>query len=178
MSFFELRMQLIRDAESGGFDPLDAPPPMDDEAVEDESTYDETPVDAPAEAPISEAPTSDGASPAETPSDGQLSAEQNEAPVAETPLALSAPTANGHVEAGKLPHLASRGEAFQRLTHVADYLSRTEPNSPVPNMVRSAVAWGSMPFEKLMETLYPDLPTREKIGTLVGVKPGGEAAPT
>ncbi len=51
--------------------------------------------------------------------------------------------------AGRAP--ASRDEAFRWLEAAADYLLAAEPHSPVPYLVRRAVAWGRLPLPQLMK---------------------------
>lgn len=45
---------------------------------------------------------------------------------------------------------ASREEAFRWLRAASDYLVETEPHSPVPYLVRRAVAWGGLSLQALM----------------------------
>jgi type VI secretion system protein ImpA len=45
---------------------------------------------------------------------------------------------------------ASRDEAYRWLATAADYLAATEPHSPVPHLVRRAVAWGKLSLPELM----------------------------
>jgi type VI secretion system protein ImpA len=47
----------------------------------------------------------------------------------------------------------SRAEAYRRLEEIADYLSRTEPHSPAPYLIRRAISWGSMTLEQLLPEL-------------------------
>lgn len=66
--------------------------------------------------------------------------------------------------------IASRSEAYLRLSEAADYLMRTEPHSPVPYLVRRAVSWGNMSLSELLQELLQknaDLPT---IYALLGIK--------
>lgn len=66
--------------------------------------------------------------------------------------------------------IASRAEAYHRLTEAADFLLRTEPHSPVPYLVRRAVSWGNLSLAELLQELLQknaDLPT---IYTLLGIK--------
>jgi type VI secretion system protein ImpA len=44
----------------------------------------------------------------------------------------------------------TRDVAFSQLLDIADFLQGLEPNSPVPMLVRRAVAWGDMSFADLM----------------------------
>ncbi len=52
--------------------------------------------------------------------------------------------------------ITSREEAYRCLTEVAEFLSRTEPHSPVPYLVRRAILWGEMPFHEIMTELARD----------------------
>jgi type VI secretion system ImpA family protein len=44
---------------------------------------------------------------------------------------------------------ASRDEAYRWLATAADYLAATEPHSPVPHLVRRAIAWGKLSLPDL-----------------------------
>jgi type VI secretion system protein ImpA len=46
--------------------------------------------------------------------------------------------------------IRSRAEAYRLLTEAADYLLRTEPHSPVPYLVKRAIAWGNMSLAELL----------------------------
>ena len=43
-----------------------------------------------------------------------------------------------------------RPEAYRRLGEVAEYLSRTDPHSPVPYLLHRAVAWEALPLDELL----------------------------
>jgi type VI secretion system protein ImpA len=49
--------------------------------------------------------------------------------------------------------IQTRAEAYQMLVEAADFLSRTEPHSPTPYLVRRAILWGSMSLEDLLPEL-------------------------
>lgn len=49
--------------------------------------------------------------------------------------------------------IRSRSEAYACLAEVAEYLGRTEPHSPVPYLLRRAIAWGSMELDELLPEL-------------------------
>lgn len=71
-----------------------------------------------------------------------------------TPAAAAAAATVTAPEAGRgngIP--AGRDDAYYQLGVVADYLSRTEPHSPVPALLRRAIEWGQMPFADLMDEL-------------------------
>ncbi|HEX8430042.1 MAG TPA: type VI secretion system protein TssA [Longimicrobium sp.] len=81
------------------------------------------------EAPMSEAPPADESEPP--------SATEQAAPVAvAAPVPSGAPT--------------SRDDAYRMLTVAAEYLEANEPHSPVPHLVRRAVAWGQLSLPDLM----------------------------
>jgi type VI secretion system protein ImpA len=48
---------------------------------------------------------------------------------------------------------ATREDIYQRLNETADQLARMEPHSPVPYLIRRAVALGALPFPQLMREL-------------------------
>ncbi|MGB0672008.1 MAG: type VI secretion system protein TssA, partial [Rhodospirillales bacterium] len=52
--------------------------------------------------------------------------------------------------------ISSRAEAYRRLSEAAEYLHQTEPHSPVPYLVKRAVAWGSMPLNELLAEMVGD----------------------
>jgi type VI secretion system protein ImpA len=46
--------------------------------------------------------------------------------------------------------ITSRDEAYRRLAEAAEYLSRIEPHSPAPYLVKRAILWGSMSLPELL----------------------------
>ena len=66
--------------------------------------------------------------------------------------------------------IRSRAQAYQRLVEAADYLQRTEPHSPVPYLVKRAVAWGNMDLVQLLGELVAGDADRHVIYALLGVK--------
>lgn len=64
----------------------------------------------------------------------------------------------------------SREEAFRRLDEVADYLLRTEPHSPVPYLVKRAVAWGAMPLAELLQELLDSESDLKQLYRLLGTR--------
>lgn len=72
--------------------------------------------------------------------------------------------------AGLAGPLQSREDAFRKLQEIAVFLRRTEPQSPVPYLIERAVAWGRMPFERLLEELIKDEPSRGYVVELLGIK--------
>ncbi|HZZ12912.1 MAG TPA: type VI secretion system protein TssA [Paraburkholderia sp.] len=69
-----------------------------------------------------------------------------QAPYARADDARLAPTA---LPAAQGP-IHDRAHAYRLLQDVADYLSKHEPHSPTPYLLRRAVAWGGMPLPDLL----------------------------
>ena len=46
--------------------------------------------------------------------------------------------------------ITSRDDAYRRLAEAAEYLSRIEPHSPAPYLVKRAILWGSMSLPELL----------------------------
>ena len=67
----------------------------------------------------------------------------------------------------------TREDALRRLTEAADYLRRTEPQSPVPYLVFRAVAWARMPLDGWLSEVVKDSGTLESIRELLAVRPEG-----
>lgn len=65
--------------------------------------------------------------------------------------------------------IRSRKEAYRRLEEAADYLLRTEPHSPVPYMIKRAVAWGDMGFGELMLELMAEEGDKKRLLKLLGL---------
>ncbi|WNG35729.1 type VI secretion system protein TssA [Archangium violaceum] len=99
---------------------------------------------------------------------GNSSHSRREAPPEATPEPGAPPLPFGP---GQVPSvIQSRSEAYQLLGLAADYLLRTEPHSPVPYLVKRAMAWGQLPLDKLLEELVPDSSNVEALHTLLGMK--------
>jgi len=88
--------------------------------------------------------------------------EEDMGSVQELPSPRVAETSSGQ------PH--SREEAYRRLDEIADYLLRTEPHSPVPYLVKRAVAWGSMPLAELLQELLDSESDLKQIYRLLGTR--------
>jgi type VI secretion system ImpA family protein len=58
--------------------------------------------------------------------------------------------------ANAAPPIRSRAEAYQRLAEAAEFLTRTEPHSPVPHLIRRAISWGGLSLEELLPELVRD----------------------
>jgi len=83
----------------------------------------------------------------------------------ETPAPAPGPRAAGSI--------ASRAEAYRAMAEAAEYLMRTEPHSPVPYLVRRAIAWGNMSLADLLEELLQKNTDINTIYALLGMKRPG-----
>lgn len=71
--------------------------------------------------------------------------------------------------------ITTRSEAYMRLNEAADFLLRTEPHSPVPYLVKRAIAWGNMSLGQLLYELMNSTEDLVAIQELLGMrKKGGE----
>jgi type VI secretion system protein ImpA len=62
-----------------------------------------------------------------------------------------------------------REDAYRQLAAVAAYLSRVEPHSPVPYLIRKAVAWGHMPLDEILTELHQEDSQAKRLWTLMGI---------
>jgi type VI secretion system protein ImpA len=63
----------------------------------------------------------------------------------------------------------SREQAYRSLEAIADYLSRTEPHSPTPYLIRRAVNWGRMPLPELMAEIIREEGDLNKLVSMLGI---------
>lgn len=66
--------------------------------------------------------------------------------------------------------IRNRSEAYQRLAEIADYLSKIEPHSPTPYLIKRAISWGEMSLTDLLHEIVNDERDLTTIYTLLGVK--------
>lgn len=69
--------------------------------------------------------------------------------------------------------IASRADAYRAMAEASEYLLRTEPHSPVPYLVRRAIAWGNMSLAELLEELLQKNADVNTIYALLGMKRPG-----
>jgi len=69
--------------------------------------------------------------------------------------------------------IANRAEAYRAMADAAEFLMRTEPHSPVPYLVRRAIAWGNMSLAELLEELLQKNTDINTIYALLGMKRPG-----
>jgi type VI secretion system ImpA family protein len=81
-----------------------------------------------------------------------------------------AATGEGSSQARPAGAVLSRSEAYQHLAEAADFLLRTEPHSPVPYLVRRAVAWGNLSLAELLQELLQKNSDLATLYTLLGIK--------
>jgi type VI secretion system protein ImpA len=66
--------------------------------------------------------------------------------------------------------ITSRAQAYQRLIEVADALEALEPQSPIPYVIRRAVALGQLPFPALMKELISDSTVLGDLSRNLGIR--------
>jgi type VI secretion system protein ImpA len=85
-------------------------------------------------------------------------------------LAESATPSNGSsTSKGSIGPIQTREDAFRRLAEAAEYLRRTEPQSPIPLLIDRAIHWGRMPFHKLLREIVKDNTARGLVRDLLGI---------
>lgn len=70
--------------------------------------------------------------------------------------------------------IQSRAEAYKRLGEAADFLIKAEPHSPVPYLVKRAVAWGNMSFGELLVELVEGGGDHQRVLRLLGLDAMGK----
>lgn len=68
-----------------------------------------------------------------------------------------------------LSHLETRDQAYEILGAIADYLSKVEPHSPTPYLIRRAVSWGNMPLGDVMADLTKEGADLQSALTFLGM---------
>ncbi|SDO45149.1 type VI secretion system protein ImpA [Pseudomonas congelans] len=63
----------------------------------------------------------------------------------------------------------NREDAYRQLSAIADYLTRTEPHSPVPYLIKKGVEWGNQPLKELLSELISSDTEARRVWTLLGV---------
>jgi type VI secretion system protein ImpA len=76
---------------------------------------------------------------------------------------------NGAARGGAAGALVTRDDAFRRLQEIAEFLRRTEPQSPIPCLIERAISWGQMPFERLLQEMVKDKAARGQVIDLLGI---------
>lgn len=82
----------------------------------------------------------------------------------------NAPTSGGEVPVPATGPIASRAEAYRRLSQAADYLLRTEPHSPAAYLVKRAVSWGNLTLPELLAELLKDNADLDTVYKLLGLQ--------
>ncbi|NWB89951.1 type VI secretion system protein TssA [Pseudomonas agarici] len=98
--------------------------------------------------------------------------QQPEPPVVPTPTDVEEdePVAAATTQQASRPAApCSREEAYRQLLLIADYLAKTEPHSPVPYVVKKAVAWGNKPLNELLSELISSDAEARRVWALLGV---------
>jgi type VI secretion system ImpA family protein len=87
--------------------------------------------------------------------------EESEEEAAPAPLA-------GAAHGGSGPR--NRKDAYRLLAQIAEYLLYTEPHSPVPYLVKRAVAWGDMSLAELLQEMLDSESDLKQIHRLLGTR--------
>ena len=77
--------------------------------------------------------------------------------------------AEGGLGAAEGP-IASRADAYRRLTEAADYLLHTEPHSPVPYLIKRAIQWGNMSLAELLQEFIGNADDLVAVHRLLGMR--------
>jgi type VI secretion system protein ImpA len=92
-------------------------------------------------------------------------------------LVLAQEESEDEAQAGPAPGAACRGhgprnrkDAYRLLAQIAEYLLYTEPHSPVPYLVKRAVAWGDMSLAELLQELLDSESDLKQINRLLGTR--------
>lgn len=64
--------------------------------------------------------------------------------------------------------MTSREEVYRRLAEAADVLQQLEPHSPIPYLIRRAVALGALPFPQLMQALIRENTVLDELSREMG----------
>jgi type VI secretion system protein ImpA len=67
------------------------------------------------------------------------------------------------------PRTMSREGLYRQIETIADALSRLEPHSPIPFLLRRVVKFGSLSFPELMKEFVRDSSTIEEVNRLLGI---------
>lgn len=87
--------------------------------------------------------------------------------------AVQADVASGEAPvrtAAKSGPVATREEAFKKLSEISKFFLKTEPHSPISYVLEKAVRWGNMSLNELIVELIPDHSSRQHFSELTGVK--------
>ena len=66
--------------------------------------------------------------------------------------------------------IKNRAQAYQRLNEIADTLAILEPHSPIPFVIRRAIALGQLSFPELMKELIADANVLGEMSRNLGIK--------
>lgn len=88
---------------------------------------------------------------------------------AATPAGTGAATGSGPATAAGTP--ATRDAVYQQLAEAARVLERIEPHSPVPYLIRRAVALGSLPFHEMIKSFVRDAAVMSEMERELAIDP-------
>ena len=92
-------------------------------------------------------------------------------PVASSPSTGQPSTGvSARLQPVEMGNWSSRAQAYRTLEAVADYLSKTEPHSPTPYLIRRAVNWGRMPLPELMAEIMREEGDLNRMISVLGLQ--------
>lgn len=91
----------------------------------------------------------------------QLVVEEVQSTMSDVPAPVSA-TSTG---------IRNRNDAYRALAEIAEFLSRTEPHSPVPYLIRRAITWGGMDLGSLLPELLRHEGALNDVASLLQLDP-------
>lgn len=71
--------------------------------------------------------------------------------------------------------IETREQAYDMLATIATFLARLEPHSPVPYLLRRAIAWGGMSLMELLPELLQDQAALKDVGHLLRISADGSS---
>jgi type VI secretion system protein ImpA len=95
---------------------------------------------------------------------------QRKGPVPAAEVSGGAGGADGGGPTAPARAMTSRAEVYQRLAEAADLLQQLEPHSPIPYLIRRAVALGALPFPQLMKALIREEGVLNELNREMGIE--------
>lgn len=123
----------------------------------------------PPAAEVTQAPSSEPTR--RTPSESRVDMTSENLPTSAAPTNGQASTeVSQRAQAVEMGNWSSRAQAYRTLEAVADYLSKTEPHSPTPYLIRRAVNWGRMPLPELMAEIMREEGDLNRMISVLGLQ--------
>lgn len=91
----------------------------------------------------------------------------------DSPSNTSAPPPPGFTSTEPVQQfIQNRDAAYKQINDAADYLSKIEPHSPVPYLIKRAVSWRNKSFMDLMKEMVPNSGGMDDLNRLLGLPTG------